>query len=213
MVYYACFIVFNQTMIARPREGAYTYLGRLRHTLVSAHCLMGHISELLLEEVPNIVVFSLPTRHLMAHSQVRSAVPSINLPTASPRHCFPPRYTLRPFTPPVKPLHSSALVVVLDLNQFVLIREIVSSPLPLTPIFSRLLAGHLPHSNKKGRTSLCGLLNFKTSSYSSENRYSRSVCDRLRANPSSPRTSLIVCALRCCKSQIFSSTVPGAIKR
>ena len=49
--------------------------------------------------------------------------------------------------------------------------------------------------------------------YSSENRYSRSLCVRLRAKPSSPSTSEIVCALRCCNSQIFSSTVPGAIRR
>src|SRR2546429_6304103 len=44
---------------------------------------------------------------------------------------------------------------------------------------------------------------------SSANKYSKSSFDRLRAKPSSPRTSLMVCALRCCSSQIFSSTVPG----
>src|SRR2546430_105780 len=48
---------------------------------------------------------------------------------------------------------------------------------------------------------------------SSENKYSKSSFDRLRANPSSPSTSLVVCALRCCRSQIFSSTVPGAMRR
>lgn len=67
-----------------------------------------------------------------------------------------------------------------------------------------------------------GLLNAQTGSHggrarvwvqSSENRYSRSSFDRLRAKPSSPRTSLMVCALRCCSSQIFSSTVPGAMSR
>src|SRR2546428_365613 len=46
---------------------------------------------------------------------------------------------------------------------------------------------------------------------SSANRYSKSVLLRLRAKPSSPSTSLMVCALRCWSSQIFSSTVPGAI--
>ncbi len=48
---------------------------------------------------------------------------------------------------------------------------------------------------------------------SSANRYSRSACVRLRAKPSSPSTSAIVCALRCWRSQIFSSTVPGAMSR
>src|SRR3954471_4520879 len=48
---------------------------------------------------------------------------------------------------------------------------------------------------------------------SSENKYSRSVCDKFRAKPSSPRTSAMVWALRCCSSQIFSSTVPGAMSR
>jgi len=48
---------------------------------------------------------------------------------------------------------------------------------------------------------------------SSENKYSRSALDRLRAKPSSPNTSAIVFALLCCSSQIFSSTVPGEIKR
>ena len=50
-------------------------------------------------------------------------------------------------------------------------------------------------------------------SQSSAKRNSRSVWVRLRAKPSSPRTSLIVCDFRCCRSQIFSSTVPGAIRR
>ncbi len=48
---------------------------------------------------------------------------------------------------------------------------------------------------------------------SSANKKSRSVAVRLRAKPSSPRTSAMVCALRCWRSQIFSSTVPGAIRR
>src|SRR5678816_1398131 len=50
-----------------------------------------------------------------------------------------------------------------------------------------------------------------TASHSSEKRYSRSPLERLRAKPSSPRTSAMVWALLCCSSQIFSSTVPGAI--
>src|SRR5947208_3522179 len=48
---------------------------------------------------------------------------------------------------------------------------------------------------------------------SSANKYSKSVFDKLRAKPSSPSTSAMVCALRCCSSQIFSSTVPGEISR
>ena len=48
---------------------------------------------------------------------------------------------------------------------------------------------------------------------SSANRYSKSIVVRLRAKPSSPSTSAIVRALLCCSSQIFSSTVPGAIRR
>jgi S-(hydroxymethyl)glutathione dehydrogenase/alcohol dehydrogenase len=48
---------------------------------------------------------------------------------------------------------------------------------------------------------------------SSANKYSRSVWLRLLANPSSPSTSAIWRAFRCCNSQIFSSTVPGAISR
>lgn len=48
---------------------------------------------------------------------------------------------------------------------------------------------------------------------SSANKYSRSVADKLRAKPSSPSTSAIVLALLCCSSQIFSSTVPGAMRR
>ena len=39
------------------------------------------------------------------------------------------------------------------------------------------------------------------------------LAERLRAKPSSPSTSAIVCALLCCSSQIFSSTVPGAMRR
>ncbi len=49
--------------------------------------------------------------------------------------------------------------------------------------------------------------------YSSANKYSKSAFERLRAKPSSPSTSAIVCALLCCSSQIFSSTVPGAMSR
>jgi len=60
----------------------------------------------------------------------------------------------------------------------------------------------LPEARQKAR-----------SAQSSANRYSRSAFDRLRAKPSSPSTSAIVCALLCCNSQIFSSTVPGAIRR
>lgn len=52
-----------------------------------------------------------------------------------------------------------------------------------------------------------------TERYSSANRYSKSAFDKLRANPSSPKTSAMVCALLCCNSQIFSSTVPGEISR
>jgi hypothetical protein len=50
-------------------------------------------------------------------------------------------------------------------------------------------------------------------SQSSAKRYSKSVRVRLRANPCSPKTSAMVLALRCCSSQIFSSTVPGAMSR
>ena len=49
--------------------------------------------------------------------------------------------------------------------------------------------------------------------YSSLNRYSRSSRVRLVAKPSSPSTSWMVCDFRCCNSQIFSSTVPGAMSR
>ena len=48
---------------------------------------------------------------------------------------------------------------------------------------------------------------------SSANKYSKSVFDRLRAKPSSPRTSAMVWALFCWSSQIFSSTVPGEMRR
>ncbi len=48
---------------------------------------------------------------------------------------------------------------------------------------------------------------------SSAKRYSRSVVVRLRAKPSSPSTSAMVCALLCWSSQSFSSTVPGEMRR
>ncbi len=48
---------------------------------------------------------------------------------------------------------------------------------------------------------------------SSLNRYSRSSLVRLLANPSSPRTSEMVWDFFCCSSQIFSSTVPGVMRR
>src|SRR3954447_8346706 len=70
----------------------------------------------------------------------------------------------------------------------------------------------LDHREYSYRMIRCEELSSPTA-YSSENKYSRSALDKLRANPSSPRTSAIVWALLCCSSQIFSSTVPGEISR
>lgn len=70
-----------------------------------------------------------------------------------------------------------------------------------------------PEDGSKTLDPRAGIAIGATTGQSSLKRYSRSSLVRFVAKPSSPSTSWMVWDFRCCSSQIFSSTVPGAIRR
>jgi len=115
-------------------------------------------------------------------------------------------------------VNAEMLVAMLEKHGIAATQEFTEPELPDDGDLNRMAKVLVPEADyerahscftRSGRTSCNNCAERREKFNSSANRYPKSVLDRLRAKPSSPRTSAMVCALLCWSSQIFPRRCPA----